>query len=341
VTSAIAALSLALAAASAPAERAAVSATAERMTDDAARKTGFRGVVRVERGDRLLVEKGYGGRAPGTAFWVASISKSFTAVLVLRLQELGKLRLDDELSRFLPDAPPDKRGMRIDELLTHTSGLPRATYEAEGIAGAGEAARRILALPLGERGAFAYTNDGYALLAIVAQKAGGAPFFELLRREVLDPAGLRATGTWPACVKGLRVAALREPPTGARARENWGFKGGEGLCSTAGDLARFVRALANGALLSPASLELAWADAVPISVGFAGRGFFVSRTARGDRVIWTRGTEAQGHNGVVKWFPGDGVLLVALSDVPEPRSDVPAPSRALGDLLEASLPALR
>ncbi len=316
-------------------------ASAAAVCDDAAARLGFRGVVRIERGGRVLLEKGYGGRDPGTAFWVASVAKSFTAVLVLRLQEQGKLRLQDPVSRFLVDGSPASGAMTIDELLTHTSGLPRATYEAEGVADADEAARRILALPRGERGTFAYTNDGYGLLAIVAEKAGHAPFFELLRREVLDRAGLARTGFWPACRKGVAVARLARPPVGARARESWGFKGSEGICTTAGDLARFFRALAGGKLVSRASLDLLWAEAIPTSAGYAGRGFFVSRTASGERVVWTRGTEEDGHNAVAKWFPQRRVLIVALSDVPEPRADVPAPSRAMGDLLEERLAELR
>jgi CubicO group peptidase (beta-lactamase class C family) len=305
--------------------------------DEAAREMGFRGVVRVERRDRVLVAKGYGGRTPDTAFWVASISKSFTAVLVLRLEELGKLRLDDPISRFLPDAPAGRRDIRVDELLTHTSGLPRATYEADGVSDAREAARRILALPSGERGKFAYTNDGFGLLAIIAERAGGAPFFELLRREVVARAGLAHTAFWPACAAGAKVAALSEPPGGDRAKEHWGAKGSEGICSTAADLAQFLHAVADGRLVSARSRDLLFAEAVPISSGFAGRGFFVSRTAAGEKVIWTRGTEDKGHNGVVLWFPDDRLLLVALSDVPEPRADLPAPSRALGDRLEAEL----
>lgn len=314
--------------------------SAESIVDAAVGRVRFRGVVRVERDGRLLVEKGYGGRDPGTAFWVASIAKSFTAVLVLRLAEQGKLRLEDPVSRFLPAAPAAAE-ITVDDLLKHTSGLPRATYEAEGILDADEAARRILALPRRERGKFAYTNDGYGLLAIVAERAGGAPFNDLLRREVLDRAGLSRTGFWPGCVSGVRVATLSQPPRGDRARENWGFKGSEGICTTAGDLARFFRALEDGTLVRYPSLELLWADAVRLASGAAGRGFFVSRTARGTRVVWTRGTEDYGHNAVAKWFPDAHVLVIAISDVPERRADVPAPSRALGDLLEERVEELR
>ena len=153
---------------------------------------------------------------------------------------------------------------------------------------------------------------------------------------MVERAGLGRTGFWPRCVRGVRVAKLRRPPEGERAQENWGFKGAEGICSTAADLALFMRSLAHGRLLSRDSLERLWAKAVPISDGFAARGFF-----RTGATIWTRGTEEEGHNGVVKWFPDEQALIVVLSDVPEPKADKPAPSRALGDALEAKLDQLR
>ena len=284
--------------------------------DSAASKLHFHGTARLEaKGD--AAERSY-GVPKRTTFWVASISKSFTAALILRLADQGKLRLDE---RVLDS------DITIDELLTHTSGLPRATYLAEGESDPDVAARKILSQPRGPKGKFAYTNDGYSLLAIVAERAGGSPFFQLLQREILDRAALRETGFWPRCVRGARVARLTRPPRGARARENWGFKGGEGICSTAGDLARFMRAMATGSIVDHP--ERFFEQRVPISDGFAGRGFFISRN--GTR--WTRGTEDYGHNGVVKLLPG-GALIVALSDVSAfQRDDVPQ-SRAMGDLLE-------
>jgi CubicO group peptidase (beta-lactamase class C family) len=302
------------------------------VVDAAAKDLRFHGVVRVERGGTVLVDKGYGLPA-GTTFWVASISKSFTAALILRLEELGKLKLSDPISRWVPGS----RGITIDELLTHTAGIPNG-YAAEGIADIDAAARAVLEQkPLGPRGEFHYTSDGYSLLAIVAEKAGGAPFFDLLQREVLDRAQLRHTGFWPRCLPGARVAHLTRPPRGDRARENWGFKGGEGICSTAADLAKLMRALLDGAVLSRESLARLWERVVAISGGHAARGFFVSNSG----VVWTRGTEDYGHNGVVKWVPHESALLVALSDVPALKRDDVAASRAIGELLEKALPRLR
>jgi CubicO group peptidase (beta-lactamase class C family) len=283
------------------------------VVDAAAAQMHFRGVVRVERAGSLLVEKGYGEPAD-TAFWVASISKSFTAALIVRLAEEGKLTLHDQIG-----------DVTIDELLTHTSGLPRSTYLAEGITDPEEAQRKILAQPRGPKGKFAYTNDGYSLLAIAAQRAGGAPFFELMQKKILDRAGLKHTGFWPKCFRGAHAAKLARPPQGVRAGADWGFKGPDGICSTAEDLARFIHAIDQGTLPGKSVL---WGDPP--------RGFF-----RTDDTIWTRGTEDYGHNGVVKWIARDQVLIVVLSDVPEPKADTPAPSRALGDALETKLSELR
>jgi CubicO group peptidase (beta-lactamase class C family) len=183
----------------------------------------------------------------------------------------------------------------------------------------------ILAQPRGPKGTFAYTNDGYSLLAIVAQRKGGAPFFDLVQHNVLDPAGLHQTGFWPRCFPGARIAKLAKFPKGPLPYENWGFKGAEGICSTAKDLSLFIHAIDQGTLPGKSAL---WGDPP--------RGFF--RT--GD-TIWTRGTEDCGHNGVVKWMPKERLLIVVLSDVPEPKANVPAPSRVLGDLLEARSAQLR
>lgn len=88
---------------------------------------------------------------------------------VVRVERDGKVTLQDLVG-----------DLTIDELLTHTSGLPRSTYLAEQSNDPDEAAKKILAQPRGSKGVFAYTNDGYSLLAIAAQRTGGAPFFELV-----------------------------------------------------------------------------------------------------------------------------------------------------------------
>lgn len=306
-------------------------ASAVSVVNAAARDLKFHGVVRIERSGRVLVHKGYGVRSD-TDFWIGPISRSFTAALILRLADLGALRLDDPVSKFIRGGPD----LRIDELLTDTSGLPGERYAADGIRDRGEAARAIFALPPQERGKFEESDDGYVLLAILAEKAGQAPFDQLLESQVLVPGGLPHTGFWPRCVRGVHVARQAEPPERELMQENWGFKGPQGICSSAWDLARFMVRLAGGTIVTPRARELLWQKAVPLGNGeYAGRGFYVD-----DKSISSTGSEEGGHNGVVKWYPQEHLVLVVLSDVPEPKQG-PAPSEALANALEKKLDELR
>jgi len=103
-------------------------------------RAGFSGTVLIAHGDRILFERSYGAAAatgvePGKlAYWIASDSKQFTAAAVLKLQEMGRLRVTDSIGRFFGGVPADKRGITIHQLLTHTSGLPSA-YRSDGVAG--------------------------------------------------------------------------------------------------------------------------------------------------------------------------------------------------------------
>jgi len=113
---------------------------------------GFSGTVLVAKGDRVIFDRGYGlvhgvRMRPDTRYWISSTGKQFVAAAVLLLQQQGKLSLDDPISRFLPEASPDKRAITIRQLLSHTSGIVQG-YEGEASASNAEAVSRILAVPL-------------------------------------------------------------------------------------------------------------------------------------------------------------------------------------------------
>lgn len=153
---------------------------------------GFVGSALVACDDRVLFAENFGleggaGRTP--TYWLASISKQFAGAALLRLQEQGRLRLDDPLSRFFPDAPDDKAAITIRQLLTHRSGLAQA-YAADGIADRGEAARAIFALPLESApgSTFRYSNDNYALAAMIVEIASGQNYEDFVREALFEPA---------------------------------------------------------------------------------------------------------------------------------------------------------
>src|ERR1043166_6368456 len=95
----------------------------------------FMGSVLVARGPDVLLSKGYGSanlewdipNAPSTKFRLGPITKQFTAASILLLAERGKLKLDDQLKTYLPDAPAAWDRITIFNLLTHTSGIPNFT----------------------------------------------------------------------------------------------------------------------------------------------------------------------------------------------------------------------
>ncbi|GAA2222187.1 serine hydrolase domain-containing protein [Streptomyces indiaensis] len=201
-------------------------------------------------GARTSVE----GHAPdeNVQYRIGSITKTFTAVLVLRLRDEGALALEDPLEKHLPGTGVGEA--TIAELLAHTGGLPAETPGPWWERSPGDLrpeladvlGDRPLLTPPGRR--FHYSNPGYALLGALIEKLRGASWEEVLRREVLEPLGLRRTSVRPVAphaggwaVHPWADVMLPEPV------EDLGRMAPAGqLWSTGGDLARFAAFLLNG-----------------------------------------------------------------------------------------------
>ncbi|MFC0601739.1 serine hydrolase domain-containing protein [Streptomyces palmae] len=196
------------------------------------------------------------GHAPDddTQFRIGSLTKTFVAVLVLRLRDEGLLDLTDPLGRHLPE-PAEVAEVTLAQLLTHTSGLaaePRGPWW-ERTAGALRpepadllSSDRPLCHPVGRR--FHYSNTGFALLGAVVERLRGAPWGEVLRREVLEPLGMTRTSLEPRAphaggwaVHPWADALLPEPT------EDSGRMAPAGqLWSTTADLGRWATFLLDG-----------------------------------------------------------------------------------------------
>ncbi|MFF3740585.1 serine hydrolase domain-containing protein [Streptomyces sp. NPDC002566] len=183
---------------------------------------------------------------------IGSITKTFTAVLVMRLRDEGALDLEDPLEKHLPGTGAGEA--TIAQLLAHTGGLaaesPGPWWERTP-----GSLRPDLADVLGDRPVlhpggrrFHYSNPGYSLLGALVEELRGASWDEVLRREVLEPLGLDRTSTRPRhphaggwAVHPWADVLLPEPA------EDFGRMAAAGqLWSTAGDLARFAAFLAHG-----------------------------------------------------------------------------------------------
>ncbi|MFE9169285.1 serine hydrolase domain-containing protein [Streptomyces kebangsaanensis] len=264
-----------------------------------------RGGRTVWQGARTSVE----GHGPDedTQYRIGSITKTFTAVLVLRLRDEGVLNLTDPLEKHLPGTGVGE--VTIADLLAHTGGLaaesPAPWWERSPGTLRPELADVLgeepLRHPVGRR--FHYSNPGYTLLGALVEEVRGADWEEVLRREVLEPLALSRTGAHPEApyADGWAVhpwadVMLPEPA------EDLGRMAPAGqLWSTTGDLARFAAFLAKGddRVLSADSLREMRTPAAPsqaadVASGYAyGLGLELRRC--GDRLL-------VGHSGSLPGF---------------------------------------
>jgi CubicO group peptidase (beta-lactamase class C family) len=240
----------------------------------------FSGVVLVARGDSVVLARAYGladrefgvPNAVDSAFRIASISKSFTRVLVGRLVDRGVLALDDPLSRWLPDFPSADR-ITIRLLLDHRAGVPSVNslpFDEEAFAphSLTGLVDSIARMPLDfEPGTDeSYSNGGYAVLALALERATGTSYPSLLETEVLAPLGLARTAHERDGDVVPRLARGYEPgPETFRRMRHAPFQemmtktGGGSLVSTAEDLHRWGRALGRDPILRLST----WAELFP------------------------------------------------------------------------------
>jgi CubicO group peptidase (beta-lactamase class C family) len=247
--------------------------------DEVARRSGFSGVVRLDRAGVTEVVAAYGlaDRAHGipntvdTRFATASGTKGLTALAVMKLVEDGALALGTSARSLLGvDLPLVADGVTIEHLLAHSSGI--GDYLDEDLHG--DVADYVLAVPVhtletaedylavldghpqvsapGER--FSYNNGGYVLLALLAERAAGVGYHELVRTLVCEPAGMADTRFLRSDelpgdaalgylrVDGARTNVLHVPVLGV---------GDGGAYSTVADFSSFWAALFGGRIVAP------------------------------------------------------------------------------------------
>jgi len=193
----------------------------------------FNGAALVAEGGRVIHKKGYGLAnmewnvpvEPDTKFRIGSITKQFTAALVLQLVHEGKLKLDGKVTDYLPDYRKDTGGrVTVHQLLNHTSGIPSYTglpnffneVSRDPYAVADfvtKYASGDLEFEPGTK--FSYNNSGYFLLGAIIEKVTGKPYHAALRERILDPLGMKDTGyDLHAPVLPKRAAGYARTPAG-------------------------------------------------------------------------------------------------------------------------------
>jgi CubicO group peptidase (beta-lactamase class C family) len=178
---------------------------AERMNDfieDQMRRHGLPGVaVAITQGDEVVYLRGFGNAAPNqamtpdTPMFIGSLSKSFTALAIMQLQEQGKLNVDDPVVKYLPSFriadPEASHQITVRNLLNHTSGLSDFSYLPEHEAGVSimdsltYLRSAELSAPIGET--FQYFNSNYAILGAIVESVSGMPYGEYVEKNIYEP----------------------------------------------------------------------------------------------------------------------------------------------------------
>jgi D-alanyl-D-alanine carboxypeptidase len=297
----------------------------------------FLGAVLIAKGDRVLASRAFGDssyelrvpNSPETRFHIASVSKPFTAAAVLVLAERGRLQVSDPLSRFLPDFPNARR-ITLENLLTHTSGIPNVNNLPE-YASASRFPQTPLSLvelfqskPLRfEPGSkYEYSNSNYNLLALVIEQVTGKGYGAFLREAIFEPLGLNDTGHDGDASEVIANAASGYQPRGAAGLErssyiDWSAKTGNGsLYSTTRDLMKFLRAYRRGQIVPRAAVDRAWAEKPGNNYGW-----FVRR--RHGLVAIASNGRSPGFTSSLEYYPERDLTVIVLSNSYSPVSQSP------------------
>jgi len=298
----------------------------------------------VQQGDRsYTVTAGYADKATktpmraGDTFQIGSTTKTYTAVLVMRLVAEGKIALDDPISKYLPGLLPDGKRITIRELLSHTSGLYDFGSDARFVAPylhgrfdyvwtprqmVGFAATKPLAFAPGTK--FSYSNTNYIVLALLAERVGGESYEKQLADYIFRPLRLNHTSL-PASSKALPdvhgyvalgahgKAADATPVDSAALTPAFAWSAG-GIRSTANDEADFFRGLFSGKLLPPAqvaAMEDTSGTGGAYGLGIMPTGGYGYEWRSYTKAITTTCGRAWGHGGA---FPGYYQLPISSPD---------------------------
>jgi CubicO group peptidase (beta-lactamase class C family) len=289
----------------------------------------------VMRDGAPVVRKAYGlsdlearvAATPTTNYRLASVTKQFTAAAILLLAEDGRLTLDDRARKWLPSLPAAAEPVTIRHLLTHMSGL--VDYEDVMPADLTVQLRDADVLRLLEsedRTYFApgtsyrYSNSGYALLALIVERASGKTFASFLRERIFKPLGMHDTVAFEDGVSTVarRAFGYSETPAGwLRTDQSLtsAVLGDGGIYSSIDDLAKWDAALYDERLLPAGSLRAAFAPATATDDPQVEYGFGWRITGE---TLWHSG-ETIGFRNVIVRYPRKRLTVVLLTNRNDPE----------------------
>jgi CubicO group peptidase (beta-lactamase class C family) len=289
----------------------------------------FMGTVLVAKDGKTIIDQGYGSadlewnipNTPAVKFRLGSLTKQFTAASILLLEERGKLKVEDPISKYMPDAPPAWSKITIYHVLTHTSGIPSftsfpdyATTEWKDTTPT-ELVARFRDKPLDfEPGTkFSYSNSGYVLLGYLIEKISGQTYADFLQQNIFTPLNMTDTGIDSnSAIIPQRAQGYTPSPHGVHHAGYISMTiplSAGAIYSTTGDLLKWEQALYGGKLLTPASLTKM---TTPFKSDYA---FGLSvRTVDGHKII-THNGGIEGFNTSLNYYPDDKLVVIVLGNL--------------------------
>jgi D-alanyl-D-alanine carboxypeptidase len=308
----------------------------DRITQEVLVSTGVPSAsIAIVQGGRIVYVQAYGDARleprsparPEMRYSIGSVSKQFTAAAILMLAEQHKLSLDDPVSKYLPDLTRASE-ITVRQLLSHTSGYqdywpqdyvpPFMTREVTAEEILSRWAKKPLDFAPGTE--WQYSNTGYVIAGVIAEKASGVPLWELLRSRVFTPLAMesvtdvdrgRLTESDPVGYLRYGLGPRRVAP---KEGKGWLFAAGE-IAMTARDLAKWNIALIEHRLLSPAS-SLEMETAVRLKNGLGTRyGLGLNVATQLSRRALSHGGEVSGFTASNTVFPDDRAAITVLTNL--------------------------
>jgi CubicO group peptidase (beta-lactamase class C family) len=308
-------------------------------------------VVGVVRNGELVFVKGYGmanleydvPNTVGTIFHMASVSKQFAAFAVAMLAQEGKLSLDDDIRKHLPEMHDFGTPVTVRHLIHHTSGL-RDQWTLWSMAGGRmddvithenllALAQRQTELNFAPGSEHLYSNTGYSLIAEIVARVTGQTFGEWMRATVFEPLGMRQTQIYDdhERIVKQRAYSYQQGLEGGYRKSvlSYANQGATSLFTTAGDLARWLGNFHTGQVGGPALIEQMQERGVLTSGDTITYAFGITVDEhRGLRRLQHGGADA-GYRTMVAYYPELAAGVVVLSNVAS--FDVGGTARALAE----------
>lgn len=292
----------------------------------------------VQCADSPVYVKGYGSAdlelavpaRADTVYEIGSISKQFVAAEILKLAEEEHLSLADPVRLYLPWVPPDWQPITLEQLLSHTGGVPdhfaifrvhpETPFDWSRDHTAAELVEAFLALddrlvaPPGTT--FSYSNTGYVMLTAIIEQLTGQTLAAALSRTLFEPLGLERTAFCSPTLADLAVGynpGPEGPIPGPEVPASF-FSGAAGVCATAGDLIRWERSLVGGlaigpdgfqAMSTPATLD----DGTEVPYGLA---LQLDRLGQSDAIFHAGGTAS--FSSWLAYYPEYDLTVSVLSN---------------------------